>query len=294
MPKTVLLDVADGVATVTLNRPEAGNALNMEMGRDLLEAALACEFDPKVRAVVLTGTGRNFGFGGDVRGMSEQGEGVAAFLNELTTYIHGAISCFARMKAPVVAAVNGTAAGGAVGLVCMADLAIAGRGSKFTLAYTGIGLAPDCSTSFLLPRIVGRRRAIELFLTNRVLTAEEALGWGLVNQVVDDAEVLPPASRPRWRPRPAPSRRSRCTRTASRACAPSSRSASRTTDFPRWRRAPDAGVVLRCNNATGAPDHDRRIHPRRRAHPAWPRAAGRLAASDHPRRTRRADARRAA
>jgi 2-(1,2-epoxy-1,2-dihydrophenyl)acetyl-CoA isomerase len=193
MPKTVLLEVADGVATVTLNRPDAGNALNMEMGRDLLEVALACEFDPKVRAVVLTGTGRNFGFGGDVRGMSEQGEGVAAFLNELTTYIHGAISCFARMKAPVVAAVNGTAAGGAVGLVCMADLAIAGRGSKFTLAYTGIGLAPDCSTSFLLPRIVGRRRAIELFLTNRVLSAEEALGWGLVNQVVDDAEVLPAA-----------------------------------------------------------------------------------------------------
>ena len=83
MPKTVLLDVADGVATVTLNRPEAGNALNMEMGRDLLEAALACEFDPKVRAVVLTGTGRNFGFGGDVRGMSEQGEGVAAVGREL-------------------------------------------------------------------------------------------------------------------------------------------------------------------------------------------------------------------
>jgi 2-(1,2-epoxy-1,2-dihydrophenyl)acetyl-CoA isomerase len=190
MPKTVTLEVADGVATVTLNRPEAGNALDMVMGRDLLEAALACEFNPDVRAVVLTGAGKNFGFGGDVRGMAEQGDGIAAFLNELTTYIHGAISCFARMKAPVVAAVNGTAAGGAVGLVCMADLAVAGRGSKFTLAYTGIGLAPDCGTSFLLPRIVGRRRAIELFLTNRVLTAEEALGWGLVNQVVEDAEVL--------------------------------------------------------------------------------------------------------
>jgi 2-(1,2-epoxy-1,2-dihydrophenyl)acetyl-CoA isomerase len=190
MEKTVLLEVAEGVATVTLNRVDAGNALNMQMGRELLDAALACEFDPKVRAVVLTGAGKHFGFGGDIRGMAEQGDAVGGFLNELTTHIHAAISSFTRMRAPVVAAVNGTAAGGAVGLVCTADLAIAGRGSKFSLAYTGIGMAPDCGTSFLLPRIVGRRRALELFLTNRVLTAEEALDWGLVNQVVEDSEVL--------------------------------------------------------------------------------------------------------
>jgi 2-(1,2-epoxy-1,2-dihydrophenyl)acetyl-CoA isomerase len=190
MEKTVLLEVAEGVATVTLNRVDAGNALNMQMGRELLDAALACEFDPKVRAVVLTGAGKHFGFGGDIRGMAEQGDAVGGFLNELTTHIHAAISSFTRMRAPVVAAVNGTAAGGAVGLVCTADLAIAGRGSKFSLAYTGIGMAPDCGTSFLLPRIVGRRRALELFLTNRVLTADEALDWGLVNQVVEDAEVL--------------------------------------------------------------------------------------------------------
>jgi 2-(1,2-epoxy-1,2-dihydrophenyl)acetyl-CoA isomerase len=190
MDKTVLLEVAEGVATVTLNRVDAGNAVNMQMGRELLDAALACEFDPKVRAVVLTGAGKHFGFGGDIRGMAEQGDAVGGFLNELTTHIHAAISSFTRMRAPVVAAVNGTAAGGAVGLVCTADLAIAGRGSKFSLAYTGIGMAPDCGTSFLLPRIVGRRRALELFLTNRVLTADEALDWGLVNQVVEDAEVL--------------------------------------------------------------------------------------------------------
>jgi 2-(1,2-epoxy-1,2-dihydrophenyl)acetyl-CoA isomerase len=86
--------------------------------------------------------------------------------------------------------VNGTAAGGGVGLVCMADLAIAGRSSRFSLAYTGVGLAPDCATSFLLPRIVGRRRAIELMLTNRTLGADEALAWGLVNEVVEDVDVL--------------------------------------------------------------------------------------------------------
>jgi 2-(1,2-epoxy-1,2-dihydrophenyl)acetyl-CoA isomerase len=190
MEKTVLIEVVDGVATVTLNRPDAGNALDMSMGRDLLEVALHCEADPQVRAVVVTGAGKHFGFGGDIRGMAEQGDAVGGYLNELTTYIHAAISAFTRMRSPVVAAVNGTAAGGSVGLVCMADLAIAGRSSKFSLAYTGIGLAPDCGTSFLLPRVVGRRRALELFLTNRALTADEALAWGLVNQVVEDAEVL--------------------------------------------------------------------------------------------------------
>lgn len=193
MQKTVLVNVGDGVATVTLNRPDGANALNMAMGRDLLEAALRIEGDPAVRAVVVTGAGKHFCFGGDLNGMAQQGAGVGAFLTELTTSIHAAISCFTRMRAPVIAAVNGTAAGGGVGLVCMTDLAIAGRSSRFSLAYTGVGLAPDCSTSFLLPRIVGRRRAIELFLTNRVLSADEALAWGLVNQVVEDGELLPQA-----------------------------------------------------------------------------------------------------
>jgi 2-(1,2-epoxy-1,2-dihydrophenyl)acetyl-CoA isomerase len=193
MTRTVLLEARDGVATVTLNRPEGANALDMTMGRDLLEVALKLEADSGVRAVVVTGAGKHFCFGGDLRGMAEQGAAVGGYLNELTTNIHAAISGFTRLKAPVIAAVNGTAAGGGVGLVCMTDLAIAGRSSRFSLAYTGVGLAPDCSTSFLLPRIVGRRRALELLLTNRTLTAEEALDWGLVNQVVDDAEVLPQA-----------------------------------------------------------------------------------------------------
>jgi 2-(1,2-epoxy-1,2-dihydrophenyl)acetyl-CoA isomerase len=193
MDKTVLLETRDGIATVTLNRPDGANAMDMTMGRDLLEAALRVEADPAVRAVVVTGAGKHFCFGGDLRGMAEQGATVGGYLNELTTNIHAAISSFTRLKAPVIAAVNGTAAGGGVGLVCMTDLAIAGRGSRFSLAYTGVGLAPDCSTSFLLPRIVGRRRALELLLTNRTLSAEEALAWGLVNQVVDDAEVLPQA-----------------------------------------------------------------------------------------------------
>ena len=190
MDKPVVLEIKDRVATIALNRPDAANALDLVIGRDLMAAALQCETDPQVRAVVLTGRGKHFCFGGDLKGMQEKGDQLTAYLNELTTVLLGAVSAFARMKAPVIAAINGTVAGGGVGLACAADLAIAGKSSKFTLAYTGVGLAPDVSTSFLLPRIVGRRRAMELFLLNRVLTADEALSWGLVNQVVEDAELM--------------------------------------------------------------------------------------------------------
>jgi len=183
---TVNLEIEAHVARVTLNRPDAANTLDMAMGRDLLAAALRCENDADVRAVILTGAGKNFCFGGDLRGMMSEGGHVEAYLNELTTYLHAAIASFTRMNAPVIAAVNGTAAGAGVGLVAMADLAIATQSSKFALAYTGVGLTPDGSTSFLLPRLIGRKRAMELFLTNRPLGADEALAWGLVNQVVAD------------------------------------------------------------------------------------------------------------
>jgi len=190
MDRTVLLDVHDRVATVTLSRPDSYNALTLEVARELLSAALRCEAGAEIRAVVLTGAGKHFCFGGDLRAMREQGDAAPGYLNELTTHLHAAISAFTRMRAPVIAAINGTAAGAGVGLVCAADLALCARGSRFSLAYTGVGLAPDGSVSFLLPRIVGRRRAMELLLLNRVLSAEEALAWGLVNQVLDDAELV--------------------------------------------------------------------------------------------------------
>lgn len=190
MTDTVLVDVRDEVAVVTLNRPDTANTLDLAMGRDLLVAALRCEADPAVRAVVLTGAGKAFCFGGDLRGMVSGGTPIEPYLKELTTHLHAAIVRFMRMDAPVIAAVNGTAAGAGVGLVAMADLAILAAGAKISLAYTGVGLTPDGGTSFLLPRAVGAKRAMELVLTNRALTAPEALGWGLVNQVAPDAEVL--------------------------------------------------------------------------------------------------------
>jgi 2-(1,2-epoxy-1,2-dihydrophenyl)acetyl-CoA isomerase len=190
---SILLEQRGAVALVTLNRPENANVLNVAMARQLLDTVIAIEANPAVRAVVITGSGKHFCFGGDLRGMMSQGGAVDAYLGELTSFLHTAISHLARMDAPVIAAVNGTAAGGGIGLVSAADLCVCGSSSKFSLAYSGVALTPDCSSSFFLPRIVGHRRAMELILTNRLLGAEEALSWGLVNQVVADAEVLPEA-----------------------------------------------------------------------------------------------------
>lgn len=187
---TVLVEMRGAVAVLTLNRPEEANTLNLKMGCDLLAAALVCERNREIRAVVLTGAGRQFCFGGDLRGMMNEGDAVDAWLRELTTHLHSAITIFTRMDAPVIAAVNGTAAGAGVGLVAMADLALAAQGAKFSLAYTGVALSPDAGASFLLPRAVGAKRAMELILTNRTLSAEEALAWGLVNQVVADDALL--------------------------------------------------------------------------------------------------------
>jgi 2-(1,2-epoxy-1,2-dihydrophenyl)acetyl-CoA isomerase len=187
---TVQVESRGAVAIVTLNRPDVSNTLNLQTAMDLLAAAMTCGRNPAVRAVVLTGAGRNFCFGGDLRGMLNKGKGADAYLRELTTYLHEAISHFARMDAPLIAAVNGTAAGAGVGLVTMSDLAICGESSRFNLAYTGVGLTPDAGTSFLLPRAIGSKRAMELFLLNRSLTATEAVSWGLVNRSVPDANLL--------------------------------------------------------------------------------------------------------
>jgi 2-(1,2-epoxy-1,2-dihydrophenyl)acetyl-CoA isomerase len=187
---SVHVETRGSVALLTLNRPDSANTLHLEIAMDLLAAAMTCGRNPAVRAVVLTGAGRHFCLGGDLRAMAERGNDADGYLRELTGYFHSAISHFVRMDAPVIAAVNGTAAGAGVGLVTMADLAVCGKGSKFSLAYTAAGLTPDAGTSFLLPRIIGFKRTMELMLLNRALTANEALEWGLVNAVADDAHVV--------------------------------------------------------------------------------------------------------
>ncbi len=185
------LEIADGWARVVLNRPDAANGIDLVLGRELMQVAIRCDEDPAVRAVLLTGAGRMFCAGGDLKAFSGYGDQLPSALKELTTYLHAATSRFARMEAPLIVAVNGAAAGAGMSLAVSGDLVFAAESAKFSMAYTAAGLAPDGSSTYFLPRLIGLRRTQELMLTNRRLSAAEALEWGLVNEVVADAELLP-------------------------------------------------------------------------------------------------------
>jgi 2-(1,2-epoxy-1,2-dihydrophenyl)acetyl-CoA isomerase len=179
-------ELADGVATITLHRPDAANAIDLALGRELMHAAIRCDEDPAVRAVLLTGAGKMFCAGGDLKSFAAQGAALPALLKELTTYLHAATSRFTRMAAPLVVAVNGTAAGAGFSLAVSGDLVLIAESAKLAMAYTAAGLSPDGSSTWFLPRLIGLRRTQELMLTNRRLSAAEALEWGLVTQVVPD------------------------------------------------------------------------------------------------------------
>lgn len=187
--ENILFDVSDGVATVTFNRPDAANAMNLPLMKELMHASIRCDEDPSIRAVVVTGTGRFFSAGGDLASF-EAAHATGSLLKEMTTYFHAAISRFSRMDAPLISAVNGVAAGAGFSFAIASDLAIAGESAMFTSAYTAAALTPDGSSTYFLPRLVGVRRAMELMLTNRRLSAAEALEWGLVNRVVADDELM--------------------------------------------------------------------------------------------------------
>lgn len=191
MPFTSLLfEVRDHVAHITLNRPDAANAFNAELFQDFFHATLRCEGDPAVRAVLVTGTGRMFSAGGDLKSFAATGDDLPRHLLEMTTYFHAAVSRMARMDAPVIAAVNGVAAGAGMSLAIACDLVYAAESARFTMAYTRAGLTPDGSSTYFLPRLVGLKRAIELALTNRTLSAQEAQEWGIVSRVVPDDKLL--------------------------------------------------------------------------------------------------------
>jgi len=189
--QTLTLERRDGVATLTLNRPDAYNALNLELGRELFHAVLELDEDPAVRCVVVTGAGKAFCAGGDVKDFADNLPRIGVLVKELTTYLHGAVSRLSRSDKPVIMAVNGVAAGGGFSFALSGDLVVAVESARFTMAYSKIGATPDGSSSYFLPRLIGLRRALELYLTNRVLSAREALEWGLVTRVVPDAELAP-------------------------------------------------------------------------------------------------------
>jgi 2-(1,2-epoxy-1,2-dihydrophenyl)acetyl-CoA isomerase len=180
---------------LTLNRPKAANSFNIDLTREFLEVATICADDPAVRAVLLTGAGRFFSAGGDLKNFAAAEDQIPKLVSETADALHAAISKFARMNAPIVAAVNGPAAGAGMSLVCMTDIALAAESAFFSMAYTAAGLAPDGSSTFFLPRMVGIRRAKELMLTNRRLSAAEAHELGIVERVIPDDTLMAEAEK---------------------------------------------------------------------------------------------------
>lgn len=193
MPETVLYDVTDAVGTITLNRPDGMNSLTVEMKEALRAAVVRAAADPAVRAVVLTGAGRAFCAGQDLR---EHGDNLAAgrgLDDTVRKHYNPIVLAIAGMRKPVVAAVNGVAAGAGASLAFACDLVVASDRARFATAFTGIGLAPDSGMSWTLQRLVGRAKATELLLLGEPVKAQEALELGLVTRVVP-ADELAPAS----------------------------------------------------------------------------------------------------
>ncbi len=182
--KTIEFSVEKGVATIRMCRPEIANRIGPAFMKDLLEATTTCRADPDVRAVLLTGSGDFFSAGGDLKYFSAAGD-EKSVLRRLVTDFHTALQHLAELKAPVVVAVNGIAAGGGMSLALAGDLVYAARSATFTAAYTAAGLSPDGGMTVHVSKLVGLRRAQELLLTNRRLSAEEALDWGLITGVVE-------------------------------------------------------------------------------------------------------------
>jgi 2-(1,2-epoxy-1,2-dihydrophenyl)acetyl-CoA isomerase len=185
----ILASSDGGVGRITLNRPASLNALDKATGEELLEALETFRDDAGVRAIVIVGAGRAFSAGGDVKEMARAGSELPeSFFDELLATLNRSILAIAEMPKPVIAAVNGLAAGLGFNLALACDIRVAARGAELTQAFLKIGLIPDGGGTFFLPRIVGWARATELILSARVVSSEEALRLGLVHEVVDEPE----------------------------------------------------------------------------------------------------------
>jgi 2-(1,2-epoxy-1,2-dihydrophenyl)acetyl-CoA isomerase len=188
--ETVNLEVAAGAARITLNRPESLNAWTYQLGADLLDALRAAQDDPAVRAVLITGAGRAFSAGADLKqGGVFRDDGKPDVLTPIREVYHPAITLVRRMPKPVLGVVNGPAVGIGAGLAFACDLLIAAESAYFLLAFVNIGLTLDGGTSLFMPARIGFGRAAELAMLGERLRAAQALDWGLVNRVVPDAQL---------------------------------------------------------------------------------------------------------
>lgn len=185
-----VLDLHGAVAHLQLNRPDAANGLSIESLVALRDALMVCHGDSRIRVVLLSGNGANFCAGGDVRVFESKGDELSQYIRQATIHLQVVVGAMIHLDAPIVAAVQGFAAGGGgMGLVCASDVVVAGESAKFLVAATRVGMAPDAGLSVTLPRLVGPRMAAEMLFRNTTITAPEALALGLINQVVPDANL---------------------------------------------------------------------------------------------------------
>jgi 2-(1,2-epoxy-1,2-dihydrophenyl)acetyl-CoA isomerase len=183
--ETILVDVDGGVATITLNRPDRLNALTAQMFEELQDALSGVEADGGQRAVVLTGAGRGFCAGADLKAALEADDGHGPE-NELETHYNPLIMRLQTIGLPVIGAVNGVAAGAGCSIALSCDIVLAGRSASFLQAFARIGLLPDAGSTWVVPRLVGRARAMGLAMLAENLSADQAAEWGLIWKTVDD------------------------------------------------------------------------------------------------------------
>ncbi|MFI9099463.1 enoyl-CoA hydratase/isomerase family protein [Streptomyces fildesensis] len=194
MSDSVLYEVSDGLATITLNRPDAMNALNVETKVALREAVQGAAADSQVRAVLLTGTGRAFCVGQDLKEhvgllMQDRESGTGATMSTVREHYNPIVTALATMPKPVVAGINGVAAGAGAGLAFASDYRVVADTASFNTSFAGVALTADSGASWTLPRLIGHGRAADLLLFPRKVTAQEALELGIANKVVPAADL---------------------------------------------------------------------------------------------------------
>jgi 2-(1,2-epoxy-1,2-dihydrophenyl)acetyl-CoA isomerase len=194
--ETVIWDQSEGLGRVTLNRPDRLNAWTTEFGRELKQVVTADAADPSVRAVLVTGAGRGFSSGADLKeGFDPAADGLPDVRKELDQLYHPIIAGIRRLEKPVVAAVNGPAVGIGASLAFACDLVLAAESAFFGLAFVNIGLMPDGGSTLFVPAAVGKARALEMALLGERIPARRALEWGLVNRVLPDDRLMDEATK---------------------------------------------------------------------------------------------------
>ncbi len=185
--KNIIFEVDDKVATLTLNRPQALNAMTFDLMYEIQDALNIIEKEKNIRALILTGAGRGFCAGQDLRNRPPDGSDIV----ELYTGCYfDAINGIRNCRVPVITAVNGTAAGGGFSLALAGDILLAAKSAKFIQVFSRIGLIPDLGSTYLLPQAIGRARALKMMMTNEPVTADQAMEWDLVSDVYEDDQLM--------------------------------------------------------------------------------------------------------